>query len=106
MADADAPGRKHAEQVAAGLFGKVESLKVLELPKAKDLSEWMEQGGTRERFLDLIRSAGEWLPPSSNTSETETPLIALSVEELLAREITPREMLLDPHLPETGLAML
>ncbi len=30
----------------------------------------------------------------------------LAVEELLAREIKPREMLLDPIVPEQGLAML
>lgn len=40
-------------------------------------------------------------PTSSRAS-----LVAVSVEELLAREIKPREMLLDPILPEQGLAML
>lgn len=34
------------------------------------------------------------------------PLQAVSVEELLAKDIKPREMLLDPILPEQGLAML
>jgi AAA domain/DnaB-like helicase N terminal domain/Homeodomain-like domain len=33
-------------------------------------------------------------------------LVAVPVEELLTREIKPREMLLDPILPEQGLAML
>lgn len=33
-------------------------------------------------------------------------LLALAAEELLAREIKPREMLLKPILPEQGLAML
>ena len=33
-------------------------------------------------------------------------LRVVSVEELLAREIRPREMLLEPILPEQGLAML
>jgi putative DNA primase/helicase len=41
---------------------------------------------------------------------TPTPgvasLVALSIEELLAREIKPREMLLEPILPPQGLAML
>jgi putative DNA primase/helicase len=34
------------------------------------------------------------------------PLQAVSVEELLLKDIKPREMLLDPILPEQGLAML
>ena len=60
IADADAPGRKHAQQVARSLYGKVESLKLLELPGAKDLSEWVERGGTRGALLELIDDAPEW----------------------------------------------
>src|SRR3989442_781567 len=47
IADADEPGRKHAQQVAASLAGKVASLKMLELPGAKDLTESVQKGGTR-----------------------------------------------------------
>jgi putative DNA primase/helicase len=43
---------------------------------------------------------------SASPTSGKTSLVALSVEELLAREIKPREMLLDPILPEQGLAML
>jgi hypothetical protein len=64
IADADAPGRKHAQQVARSLFGRAESLKLLELPHAKDLSEWVEQGGTRGALLDLVQNAPEWKPQS------------------------------------------
>jgi hypothetical protein len=64
VADGDEPGRKHAEQVAASLVGKVESLKVLELPDAKDLSEWIAHGGTHEALSELIGSAPEWKPDS------------------------------------------
>jgi hypothetical protein len=56
IADADEPGRKHATQVAASLAGKAESLRLIELPGAKDLSEWVGHGGTRnalEGFIDL-----------------------------------------------------
>ncbi len=62
IADADEPGRKHATHVAASLFGKVETLKVLELPGAKDLAEWKEHGGTRQALVDLINAASEWKP--------------------------------------------
>ncbi|MGC1686157.1 MAG: AAA family ATPase [Candidatus Acidiferrales bacterium] len=41
-----------------------------------------------------------------HNSEPGSPLVALSVEELLARVIRPRQMLLEPILPEQGLAML
>jgi putative DNA primase/helicase len=104
IADADEPGRKHAQQVAKSLRSKAESVKVLELPGAKDLSLWVEKGGTRERLVELIRGTPEWTGQPS--SESEKPLIVLTVDELFMREIKPREMLLAPILPEQGLAML
>jgi len=62
IADADEPGRKHALEVAHSLFGSVESLKLMELPGAKDLTEWIEQGGTREALVELVRNTPEWSP--------------------------------------------
>ena len=61
IADADEPGRKHALQVAASLHLRAESVKVLELPGAKDLSEWVGRGGTREKLLGMIRNAPDWV---------------------------------------------
>lgn len=60
--DADPPGRTHAQRVAASLYGKVPSLKVLELPGAKDLTDWLERGGTAEVLRTLIEPAPEWKP--------------------------------------------
>jgi hypothetical protein len=64
VADGDEPGRKHAEHVAASVAGKVESLKVLKLPGAKDLSEFIAHGGTHAALSELIGSAPEWRPLS------------------------------------------
>jgi hypothetical protein len=71
--DADEPGRQHGEQVARSLYGKTSSLKLLELPGAKDLTEWVGNGVTgeaeevreryaraREALLELVRNAPEW----------------------------------------------
>lgn len=62
ISDADETGRRDAQKVARSLFGKAECPKLLELPGAKDLSEWVEQGGTREALLDLIERTPEWQP--------------------------------------------
>ena len=69
IADADVPGRKDAEQIAASLAGKVQSLRVMELPGAKDLSEWVERGGTRDALIEMIGNAPEWkVRPSLSVS--------------------------------------
>jgi putative DNA primase/helicase len=67
--DADEPGRKKARQVARSLYGKVESLKALELPGAKDLTAWVEGGGTREALLNLVGNAPQWEPLSVDGGE-------------------------------------
>jgi hypothetical protein len=64
IADADVPGRKHAHKIAQSLFGRVESLKVLELRGGKDLSDWVQRGGTAEDLVDLIQRTPEWRPQS------------------------------------------
>jgi hypothetical protein len=62
VADADDVGRSHAQTVARSLFSKVDSLRLIELPCAKDLSEWVEHGGTRGALLDLIGKTSDWKP--------------------------------------------
>jgi hypothetical protein len=63
LPDNDAPGKKHAEQVAASLQGLAVEVRVLELPNlpAKgDVSDWLANGGSRELLLELaaVRRSG------------------------------------------------
>ena len=62
IADADEAGRKIAGQVASALVGKVRSLKLFELPGAKDLTDWVEAGGTREALDGFIELQPQWKP--------------------------------------------
>ncbi len=84
IADTDGPGRKHAQQVAESLHGKVEALKLLELPGAKDLSEWVEHGGTREALLELIRNAPE-CQPSLHREESIGRITLVTADVFLSR---------------------
>jgi putative DNA primase/helicase len=70
IADADDAGRKTARDVANSLLGKVSSLKLFELPgSAKDLTEWVEGGGTRDALEGFIESQPEWKQgPSASAS--------------------------------------
>jgi AAA domain/Homeodomain-like domain len=103
--DADEPGRRHGQQVAASLVHRAASIKYFELPSAKDLSEWIEAGGTGEGLLQIADQAAEWSAPS-NTAATPSRLRVVSVLDLLSLELKPRELLLSPFLPSQGLVML
>jgi hypothetical protein len=64
IADADNPGRIHAQKVAASLHGKAASVTVCELAGAKDLAEGIGKGMTREKLLALFEETPEWRPAS------------------------------------------
>jgi putative DNA primase/helicase len=66
--DNDGPGRDHAQQVAESLFGKVASLKILELaglPDKGDVSDWLtgrDPEAAAEELSLLAEGAPEWAP--------------------------------------------
>ena len=102
VADADEPGRKHAKKVASSLVGKVQSLKVLELPGTKDLTEWVERGGTPEALSELIDNSPKW---SAQPFLTEgSPRIRLvTADDFLKRSSEDeRPWLADGFLPSAS----
>jgi hypothetical protein len=103
IADADEPGRRHAQQVAESLSGKADSIRVLEFPAAKDLTEWGEHGGTREALLELIRNVPEWKP----TTQPEKRGFRLTVlRDLLNEPEEKVSWLLADKLPAGGISVL
>jgi len=70
LPDKDGPGRKHAETVARSLQGTAAEVKVVELPGAgKDVSDWLDAGGTVEELLRLVEAA----PTTRTSTRTRTP---------------------------------
>jgi len=77
IADADAPGRKHAREVATSLYLKASSLKVIEMPSpSKDLSEFIESTNGACTVSDMQRlvvamaeDAPEWTPDTPAPEE-------------------------------------
>ena len=65
LADNDAPGGKHAHDVARNLHGIAASVKVLkfpELPKHGDVSDAIARGLTKEQLLARVEQTPEWTP--------------------------------------------
>jgi len=70
--DNDEPGRKHAQEAAICLPGKVASLKILALPNLPlkgNVSDWLAARGTREQLWALTASAPEFVTSDSDNRE-------------------------------------
>jgi hypothetical protein len=56
VADADESGRRHARDIAGSLVPVAASVKLIEFSIVKDLTEWIEAGGTAEQLTKFFRS--------------------------------------------------
>ena len=76
LPDNDAPGRKHAAQVADALQGIASSVKVVELPELPDkgdVSDWLGNGGSVSALFKLVETAPAWTPPPATTTAPAAP---------------------------------
>ncbi len=93
IADKDTAGRSHAQQVAASLYSKAVSVKVIECPgeSSKDLSDFIAQGHGRADVEALADAAPEWTPP--------VQAVAPPISDVLNEVVTylGRYMVMDRH---------
>jgi putative DNA primase/helicase len=63
ICDADVPGLAHGREVGQSLIGVAASVRLIEaLPQAKDLTDWVEKGGTRDKLLQIVKEAPTVMP--------------------------------------------
>jgi hypothetical protein len=92
--DQDEPGIAFGQEVAAALHKPARSVRVLDLPEGKDVTDWIENhGGTKGKLLELAGAAPHWKPhtetqPDDNEAESaepepadERPIIMVSENE-------------------------
>ncbi len=75
--DNDAPGRRHAEQVARALHGVAASVRVVKLPeKVKDSADYAvmfaDKADAAERFSVMAEGAALWTPSQVEQPKTDT----------------------------------
>lgn len=75
LPDNDAPGIKHANQVAESLKGIAAKVKVVQLPTSEkgDVSDWLADGGTKDDLLAMASNADEWREPIEAPKAREPP---------------------------------
>jgi putative DNA primase/helicase len=94
VADNDGPGGEHAEMVATELLPFAASIKILKLPDVPekgDLTDWIDAGGTRERFDSLVSKTPQFILPTKESEFGEKELLpAKSLREVVTEaEETP-----------------
>ena len=94
IADADEAGRKTAADVGQKLTSRVRSLKILELPGCKDLSDWVAGGGNKDALLGFIELQHEW------KQESNWRAIFDSFDEF--ENAQPLSFLIENFLPKEG----
>jgi putative DNA primase/helicase len=112
IGDNDEAGRAHVQAVAASLHGVARRVRVLDLvaawpecPEKGDVSDWLSKaGGTAEKLHELVEPLDDWQPLRPRSDQPR--LRPLTLAEFFSLSIKPREMVLDPIIPEKGLAML
>jgi len=105
LPDNDEVGRKGMHFIASELVKVAKSVRWLELPDLRDkgdFSDWIEiEGNNIKIFEELIDKSKLWIQEIKKDS-----LVVLTLEELLNKEIPPRQNLLSPWLPSQGLCMI
>jgi len=102
--DNDKPGRDHAVSVAKNFKGIAESIKVVELPglhEKGDVTDWINQGHTKEELIELIKQSPEWIeePPKSLLSSL------LKWNDILALDVKT-EYILEKLIPKSSITLL
>lgn len=107
LPDNDKAGRDHAVMVARSLKPVAESIKVIELPglpEKGDVSDWLGQGNTKERLIELCKSISEWTEPA--TVEDKSLLQSLIKWNDVHSFNTETEYLIDKLIPEGAITLL
>ena len=64
MPDHDQPGYQHCQQIGQslqGIAGKIKWLKLPDLEEKEDISDWIKKDGTKEKLLQLIKQAPDFI---------------------------------------------
>ncbi len=75
-ADNDTPGLMRAQRAAARLYAAGARVKVivpLDVPIGGDVSDWLDQGNTKEDLIRLVKNTPDWAPETTESQTASAP---------------------------------
>jgi len=73
LQDDDEPGRKHGQAVAESVTKYATEVKLLPpFENAKDITEWLENGGSKKRLLEIVRDTELFQGSEGNNSDSDS----------------------------------
>ena len=94
LPDNDEAGRKHAHDVATSLGATAEEVRIITLPglpNKGDVSDWLDNGGSKAQLLQLVESAPRWMPEADRSTASMQPQSSSNTPWQIARELFPRK---------------
>ncbi|NUO10027.1 MAG: DUF3987 domain-containing protein [Candidatus Brocadia sp.] len=87
ISDNDGPGKQYATKIANALFGKVKSIKIVELPglqESEDIINWTKMpGNDKTKLLEIVKNTPAWTPTEADQVEV------MEEVEVVPKEIIP-----------------
>ena len=109
--DYDKVGYKRKDMLCKELYSRVKRLRVVDLPgleyqenHGQDITDWFAMGHTADELREIVDKTTDYKPKLEPA--LTGGLRTVSIDELFALEIPPREMLLAPFLPSQGLVLI
>lgn len=81
LADADEPGRQHAEDVAQRIYGKAAEVRVVHLPGLPlkgDVIDWLDAGHTIDELRQIMEATAPYKPSTQAPSRIRAVLLRAS----------------------------
>lgn len=99
LPDSDAPGKRHASEIAHSVHGQAASVRIVAPPgltEKQDITDWFSDNHTRQDLEELVRRTPEWTP----TTVTEK-LATDSSKELDFMDLANARRYADDHRGDT-----
>lgn len=108
LPDNDEQGQKHAEAVAASVYGVENEVLIIELPglpEKGDVTDFVDAGGTADDLMDLVQRSEAWTPALTVTAENLSRFRFTTLDQLLSEPMEEISFVWDQTLPTGGFSI-